>query len=153
MGAVNWSKNVQMMSDAAVVIGAVGSASAALLLYAVGAPVSRRAARLASGFRRGLFEHVGALGRIVRVPQPPRSSRQHRVTRAARDTGAAFSLVPFSWPNKGKVPASGRNPDDVFITAQRAAPITPYDFGRGISCSPVNIRFHVGLMMISFTHA
>ena len=84
---------------------------------------------------------MGALGRIVRVPQPPRSSRQHRVTRTARDTGAAFSLV------------SGRNPDDVFITAQRAAPITPYDFGRGISCSPVNIRFHVGLMMISFTHA
>jgi len=103
MGAVNWSKNVQMMSDAAVVIGAVGSASAALLLYAVGAPVSRRAARLASGFRRGLFEHVAALGRIVRVPQPPRSSRQHRVTRTARDTGAAFSLVTSLLAEQEKV--------------------------------------------------
>jgi hypothetical protein len=50
-----------------------------------------------------------------RVPQPPRSSRQHRVTRTARDTGAAFSLVTFSWPNKRKSPASGRNPDDVYL--------------------------------------
>ena len=31
----------------------------------------------------------------------------------ARDTGAAFSLVTFSWPNKRKSPASGCNPDDV----------------------------------------
>ena len=39
----------------------------------------------------------------------------------ARDTGAAFSLVPFSWPNKRKVPASGRNPDDVFSSARTTA--------------------------------
>ena len=41
------------------------------------------------------------------------------------------------------------------LTAQSSARAlrASYDFGRGISCSPVNMRFHVGLMMISLTHA
>ena len=34
-------------------------------------------------------------------------------------------MVTFSWPNKRKSPASGRNPDDVFLSAQCAAFIVP----------------------------
>jgi hypothetical protein len=83
------------------------SAARGLLPYGVGAPVPRRAARLTSGFRRGLFEHVGAPGRIVRVPQPPRSSRQHRV-RARRATPGRPSLWYLSL---GRARERYRRPD------------------------------------------
>ena len=97
-----------------------------------GAPVSRRAARLASGFRRGLFEHVGALGRIVRVPQPPRSSRQHRVRANACAIPGWRSLWLLSL---GQTRESNRRPDvtrttyslpstDLVVTSCRRPPPT-----------------------------
>jgi hypothetical protein len=60
------------------------------------------------GCRRGLFEHVGALGRIVRVPQPPRSSRQHRVRANACAIPGWRSLWLLSL---GQARESNRRPD------------------------------------------